>query len=620
MPLPLENASWPPAPWDIAGRVWEENNAWYAGDTATLQRIYQNQPGTTGRIPTHFHQGVPHAGGLAGAARGTLNRTFWGKPTPSTETRRRLHIPAASDLATLSSDLLFAEPPTVKLETQNENAQKRLDLIANSDEAHETFNQAGELAAALSASVFTTSWDVDAEDHVFLREHGADVSIPEFYNGHLVALTLFSEFPEGGTGVVYRHLERHESGSIVHALYKGRADHLGLTVPLEQRPETVLLATIPNAIREGKTVRIPTGITRLTASWMPNLPAREWRKIAGLRDAGRSDFGGGTKGLFDALDETWTSWLRDVDLGKARLVVPNSYLESLGFGGGAWFDRDREVYSGIETGAGQDGLHMEQVQFSIRHEEHEATARALYRRILGSAGYLDLDDDDDRGSPQTATQVFDETRAKERSRDKKALGAKRAIAQQSSVALELDAIIYPGKGGGRMDRPVVEFPEVSQEDPEKRSRVLASLSAAGFISILNGVAAAQPDLNPDDAAAEARRIYAEKGMSVPDPALLGAGGNPEDAALRRAADLLVEGRPSTTLSTDAPEDAAAMKARVDALGGLVRAGVDQGQAAERVGLPGLSFPNLPVTIRVPEADAAGLEGGAPTPPTAPTGE
>lgn len=60
-----------------------------------------------------------------------------------------------------------------------------------------------------------------------------------------------------------------------------------------------------------------------------------------------------------------------------------------------------------------------------------------------------------------------------------------------------------------------------------------------------------------------------------------------------------------------------LKAKADALGILVRAGADPEQAADAVetgDLTGLTFPNVPVTIRIPETQATGLEGtGAPAP-------
>lgn len=53
--------------------------------------------------------------------------------------------------------------------------------------------------------------------------------------------------------------------------------------------------------------------------------------------------------------------------------------------------------------------------------------------------------------------------------------------------------------------------------------------------------------------------------------------------------------------------ASELKAKFEALGIAIRAGVDQEEAAATLGLEGLSFPNLPTTIRVPERETVGLE-------------
>ena len=70
--------------------------------------------------------------------------------------------------------------------------------------------------------------------------------------------------------------------------------------------------------------------------------------------------------------------------------------------------------------------------------------------------------------------------------------------------------------------------------------------------------------------------------------------------------------PDLSLETETPE---AVKAKAEALGALVRAGADQNEAAAKIGLTGVTFPNVPTTVRIPEADAAGLEqqGAAATP-------
>lgn len=58
----------------------------------------------------------------------------------------------------------------------------------------------------------------------------------------------------------------------------------------------------------------------------------------------------------------------------------------------------------------------------------------------------------------------------------------------------------------------------------------------------------------------------------------------------------------------APDDAATLKAKFDALGVAVRAGVDPADAAARLGLGGISFTGVvPVSLRLPEVDAGGLE-------------
>ena len=52
-----------------------------------------------------------------------------------------------------------------------------------------------------------------------------------------------------------------------------------------------------------------------------------------------------------------------------------------------------------------------------------------------------------------------------------------------------------------------------------------------------------------------------------------------------------------------------MKTKADAMGVLIRAGVAPGSAAARVGLDGVEFTGaVPVSLRLPEADATKLEG------------
>lgn len=507
MPIPEPNTPWLPAPWDFAYRAYAENDAWYTGDVAALEKLYQ-RVGTT--RTTHTRHGQQMQGGVVGAAA----RFFWGRPVPANENRARLHVPAAADLATLASDLVFAEPPEVKLEQTlraSKKAQDRLDLIANGDEAHATFNQMGELKSALGAVALVTRWDDAVADHAWLEPSAADVIIPTFRSGRMIECTLWSEYVKGT--VYYRHLEHHAVGYIEHALFEGKADNLGRRVPLNVIPETAMYADLVNADSV-----IPTGIDRLTVVYNPNIVTAAWRKKGALAHTGRSDFAQ-LHGLFDWLDETFSSWMRDLRLGAGRILVPEAALDYNGLGQGASFDAGREIFAGLNApGDPNKAIAFDKVQFDIRVEEHEKTAFGIYREILRKAGFSQSAWGDYNSTSQmTAREVEDRDKASERTRDKKILQERVAISRAASVALEIDGLIFSGKGGGRFDQPTVVFPDVSQEDPEKLARTLTLLDTAAAISLEQKVRRANPDWDDDQVSAEVTAIRAERG-NAPDPA------------------------------------------------------------------------------------------------------
>ncbi len=101
-------------------------------------------------------------------------------------------------------------------------------------------------------------------------------------------------------------------------------------------------------------------------------------------------------------------------------------------------------------------------------------------------------------------------------------------------------------------------------------------------------------------------------------ALLGALGLPADlverlradkARARSSADLRALVAPGgVPAGPSEADEAAAMKAKFDALGVAIRSGVDPEQAAERIGLPGIRFTGaIPVSLRPPADEAERLE-------------
>ncbi|GAA3230750.1 hypothetical protein GCM10017691_23990 [Pseudonocardia petroleophila] len=95
-------------------------------------------------------------------------------------------------------------------------------------------------------------------------------------------------------------------------------------------------------------------------------------------------------------------------------------------------------------------------------------------------------------------------------------------------------------------------------------------------------------------------VAAKQAAGVPVDQTLIEAGYPSETILQWADD----GDDSSGITTQLD----LIKARAEALGVLIRSGADPESAAARVGLAGLTFTGaVPVTLRVPEADAAGLE-------------
>ncbi|QYM76922.1 phage portal protein [Leucobacter luti] len=514
--MPAANTPWPPKAWAPAYAQYAENDAWLTGDTKTLATLYSGQGGAT-----HTRAGQAHRGGLVG----TMARAFWGRPVAAGESRTRLHVPAPADLATLASDLQYSDPPVTNFlgDAKAEPVAKaRLDLLMNSDEAHATFNAQGEIKSALGATIILPRWDTSIEDHVWLDHAAADTAIPVFRHGRLVEVTLWSEYLDGH--VYWRHLEHHAPGYVEHALFRGTQSSLSARVPLQDRPETENYA----ALVDGDS-RIPTFIDRLTAGYLPNAPALSWRKQGALKDAGRSDFNQCIP-LFDALDEAFSSWMRDLKLGAGRMFVPDAYLKSNGPGAGASFDLFQEMFVGLQVpGKAGEGMELTPSQFAIRVEEHERTMRGIVREILRKAGYSPSSwgDPDQAGGQATATEIQSRTEQTERTRSRKNLYDRRVLSRMGSVALELDGLLFSGKGGGQYDLNVV-FPDLSRTDPKTEAETIGLLNVAGAISTETAVRRANPDWDDTTVTEEVKRIQNKRDAEQPpDPFTIDRVNEPE---------------------------------------------------------------------------------------------
>ncbi|MFJ5883471.1 phage portal protein [Kitasatospora cineracea] len=484
MPLPENNTPWPPPSCRDALAEIAVDDAWYSGDRTRLAAVYRDQ-----------------------VRREDGRRRLWGRertPAPG-QADTRLHIPLPADIATTSADLLFAEPPTFTVD--DTATQARLDEITEHAGIANTLLEAAEVSAALGGVYLAAAWDADLASHPLLTAVHPDGAVPEWRFGYLVAVTFWRELERTGATVV-RALERHERGHIWHGLYAGTPDNLGRAVPLTEHPET---AAVVDSL--GPTGAVETGLQVLTAAYVPNIrPNRQHRGSL----LGRSDFQGSIRDLFDALDSTWSSWMRDLRLARARLIVPDGYLRSHGPGAGSSFDLDREIWQALAIPPTEAGAGITLAQFAIRVEEHQRTSDALVRQIVGSAGYspasFGLGGD---AAAVTATEVNARERRSMTTRRKKARYAGPQVAHMLDVLLQLDRSL--GFSTITPERPAVEFGSAVPDDPVTAAQTLSLLAQAQAISTETKVRTVHPGWDADAVRDEVERIHAETGQAVPDP-------------------------------------------------------------------------------------------------------
>lgn len=504
MPLPDTNAVWPPKPFEEFFQQLDIWDGWYAGDIDRLSSNYRHTP------ITHRSQ---YNGGLVGAA----SRAWLGKPPAAGEARSRLHIPLAADIATLSADYLFGEAPRVVFpgersqegNSERDVIQARAEKVINTARFHSTLLESGEIAAALGGTYLRLVWDPTRLKTVRAEAVHADAAIPKFRFGDLEEVTFWTELTKGtDEPIVYRHLENHRAGVIEHGLYAGTDDRLGQRVPFGDRPETRWLAA-PGVVNEDS--EIITGVEGLTAAYVPNMrPNAQFRRTPALSMLGQSDFAQITQ-LFDAVDEVWSSWMRDIRIAKARIVVAQQYLQSGGLGQGASFDYDREVYEGMQAITGPEGqpFGFHAHQFHIRTREHSETIGELRDQAMRSAGWTPASAGGQGEGLRTATEIHADERLSERTRDKKS-NYWRTLAPFFLTWMQLDALVYSQKAP--REEPEFRFPAESQVDLEKMARTTSLMRSADAVSVETAVRMHHPEWDGKTVNTEVERIYREKGI------------------------------------------------------------------------------------------------------------
>jgi len=494
---------WPPTSERRQLDKYAEWAAWLSGDPAELLDIYSANFSLNQGNYNFIDNDIGY---------NTLNvqeGLFWGKDIQG-ERETMLHIPVAGDIAQTSADLLFSETPDFKIpEAHEENAdsdaideQDRLDTIIEETDVYSRLLEMAETGAALGGAYLKVNWDTDFKPYPILSVAQPDNAIPEFKWGFLQRVTFFKTIARKDSNVRYRLLEIHEKGRILNQLYKGYRNDLGQRISLDSMEQTA-----------GMEDEILTGIDDLTCRYIPNKkPNRLWRGS----DLGQSDYSG-IEGIMDGIDEAWTSWLRDLRLARARIVVPD-YMLQKDNNNGFYFDIDQDVFTQVNMGpaSSDETPSIEPIQFDIRAEKHRMTIENLMKQAYSLAGFSPSTFGmDDSGGAITAKEVKAREGKTFKTRGKKAKYIKSALEEMLYIMLKIDAEKF-GTANGKY-KPQVDLKDSIQTDPLEKAESLQKLEQASAISIDTKVRELHPNWTEEQIEAEVNRIMEEKGMSVNSP-------------------------------------------------------------------------------------------------------
>ena len=345
-----ENMNWPIN--DLYRHKLAEHDCWYTGEPDLLANFYEAK-----KLINPYSL----------IYKSVNKNTFWSRQIGNSSSYF-LHCPLASDISNISATSLFGESPLIRY--KSEKSEEELNNMLIGSDFYNKIAQGAEICSALGGVYIKISYDIDLSIYPILQAVSPELVFPTFKFGMLQKADILVSVYEKSENEVFRLFERYEKGQIINLLYKGTNDNIGKSVELTTIQETSDLQPVINL-----------NVDELLIIYVPNrLPNR----LTKTSPYGRSDYQG-CESFFDAIDETFSAWMLDVQIARGRLHVPNGMIKSNG--DSLKFNIDALVYQEIED---VNPLHQQSIhttQFDIRAEQFEKTAINLINIAVSISGY-----------------------------------------------------------------------------------------------------------------------------------------------------------------------------------------------------------------------------------------
>lgn len=447
-----------------------------------------------------------------------INGSFWKR-----RSKGKVHVPLAADIASVSANMLFGNAPRCRIyddvKKDNQTCKKstqqdRLDKILRENIFESLIQEAAEAAAACGDVYLKSNWDTDKLEYPSILYVDGRDAVPEYRFGRLVCVHFFTEIKtDRKSGKKWRLYERYEPGKILSDVFIGDSGTLGTESAVDMEAYGI-----------DPEVTVPGG--GMMAVHIPNVKPSRVRK----RDYGRSEFEG-MRDMLDELDETFTSWFRDIRLAKSRLIVPAEYLrkrenqgEMFSDNRYIWeFDEDVETLVALDIANDKD-MKITPSQFEIRAEQHAKTADSLIRNIISMCGYspqsfgLDIE-----GQAASGTALLIREKKSFSTRSKKLNYWSMPLERFLTSVLQLDGQLYHQGDIHNTDRVIVEFPDCMSTDITTMAGAVKMLHDAQAVSTYVKVKMTHPDWEEGEVQEEVKRIMQEFGTA--DPTAIAAAGD-----------------------------------------------------------------------------------------------
>ena len=441
--------------------------------------------------------------------------TFWKR-----KNKCPIHIPIASDIASMSANFLFSHEPTYTIvhdgvEEAEGAQQQRLEKIIAHNCIANKLNEAAESCAAMGDIYLKLRWNKESTCPL-LDVVQPDMSWPEYLFGELRSVHFFTEvIADPDKDHYIRIYECYTKGKIIMAMYEGRKDALGVKMK-----DSVLKEL-------GYQPEIKTPIDDLLAVHIANVrPNRRFRSAM----HGRSDLDG-LRDMCDSLDEAFSSWMRDIRLAKAKLIIPAEYLrkrktafassmdETIGASGMYEFDADVEAYVAMDINTDTAGGNaITPSQFEIRADEHLKTCSELVREILQFAGYspqsfgINIE-----GAAASGTALSIRERKSAVTKNKKITYWQAPLEKILTAMVRVDYALYPNAGSDGVDSVAISFADSMGADTSTVASSIEILNRAQAASTITKIRMVHPDWSEKQVAEEVDRVKEEYALSISSP-------------------------------------------------------------------------------------------------------